>query len=85
MEAPVNEIKKASLIQGEGGQTIKVPEGFELPGTDITITKDGDRLIIEPAKAKPTTWAELLDQMETIDVEWPDIDEGLLPLDDIKI
>lgn len=83
----MNEIRKSKLFQSGGSQAIEVPHGFELPGTDITVTRDGNRLIIEPAvqKPAPTTWAELLDQMETIDVEWPDVDEGLLPVDDVKL
>lgn len=94
MEAPVNEIR---VIEGttvqlreeeDGAQVFVVPAGFEFPRGEVTIRKDGDRLIIEPAVAErkaPQTWAELFDQMETIDVEWPDVDEGLLPLDDIEL
>ncbi|WP_200950190.1 antitoxin [Devosia sp. Root635] len=84
----MNEIKKSSLFQSIDGQAIKVPAGFEMPGTEVTVTKDGERLIVEPTgetSKGPLTWAELLDQMETIDVDWPDVDEGLLPLDDIKL
>jgi len=83
----VNEIKRSSLFQAGDSQAIKVPHGFELPGTDITVTKDGDRLIVEPAgdKAAPQSWAEFLDNLEPVDVEWPDIDNDLLPLDDIDL
>lgn len=72
----------------DGRQVLAVPEGFEFPEGEVTISKDGDRLVIEPTAseaAKLQTWAELFDQMETIDVEWPDVDEGLLPLDDIDL
>lgn len=84
----MNEIKKSSLIQADDGQTIKIPAGFELPGKEVTVTKDGDRLIIEPANLKPgspASWAELLDSWDDLDVDWPDVDEGLLPPDDIII
>lgn len=72
----------------DGAQVFVVPVGFEFPKGEVTIRKDGDRLIIEPTAAegqKPQTWAELFDQMETIDIEWPDLDDGLLPLDDIEL
>lgn len=84
----MNEIKKSSLFKDGDDQVIKVPHGFELPGTEITVTKDGDRLIIEPARVElqaPQTWAEFLDALEPVDVDWPDIDEGLLPADDINL
>lgn len=90
----MNEIK---IIQGttiklrredDGTQVFAVPEGFEFPEGEVTISKDGDRLVIEPSQ-RPNggakTWAELFEKMETIDVEWPDLDEGLLPLDDINL
>jgi len=88
MEAPVNEIRKSSLIQADDGQTIKVPVGFEMPGTEVTVTRDGKRLIIEPvepAPGKPATWAEFLDNLEPVDVDWPDIDAGLLPVEDVDL
>jgi len=87
MEAPVNEIKKSSLFRSHGSQAIRVPQGFELPGTEIIVTREGHRLIIEPAQSAeaPKSWAEVLDRMETIDVDWPDVDEGLLPLDDVEL
>ena len=90
----MNEIKiiRAENIElrhdDDGAQVFVVPAGFELPEGEVTIRKEGDRLVIEPSPSKakaPKTFAELFDQMGTIDVEWPDIDEGLLPLDDINL
>ena len=91
----MNEIRNARLIRTESGQAIELPEGFQLPsgfetpGTEFVVALDGDRLIVEARAgdppAVPKTFREMLDQMETIDVAWPDVDEGLLPLDDIKL
>lgn len=84
----MNEIRKTNLLHQGKSQVIEVPEGFELPGTEVTITKDGARLIIEPTvtPAKdPRRLAALLDSWDDLDVEWPDVDEGLLPPDDIKL
>lgn len=81
----MNEIRKANLIQNGKVLAVEIPAEFGLKGRDLTIRKDGDQVIIEVASAKPTTFREMLDQMETIDVEWPDVDEGLLPPDDIKL
>lgn len=83
----MNEIKTSKLFPYEQGQAIRVPEGFELPGTEITVTKQGNRLIVEPVagQAGPQSWAEFLATLEPVDVEWPDIDEGLLPVDDVNL
>lgn len=91
----MNEIKTARLIKTLDGRAIELPEGFEVPagfespGAEIVVVKQGDRLILEagprPPLTKPSTFQEMLDRMETIDVEWPDVDEGLLPADDVKL
>jgi antitoxin VapB len=88
MEAPVNEIRKASLLHKGKSQVIEVPSGFELPGTEVNIIKDGGRLIIEPRDAPlkdSRRLAELLDSWDNLDLDWPDVDEGLLPPDDINL
>lgn len=90
----MNEIKiikadKIELRHGDDGtQFLVVPAGFELPEGEVTIRKEGNRLVIEPAvpeKTGPKTWAEFFENLEPVDVEWPDVDEGLLPLDDINL
>jgi antitoxin VapB len=65
-------------------QAVRIPVEFEMPGTEVTIRKEGDKLVLEPNVA-PKTFAELFSQMETIDIEFPDVDEGLLPLRDIVL
>ena len=47
--------------------------------------REGDRLIIEPVKGKASTLAEAMKDWEDIDEPFPDVDEGLLPLDDINL
>jgi antitoxin VapB len=88
----VNEIKPIQTRDAElkrdsdGAQLVVVPAELELPEGEFVLVRDGDRLIVEPKPTKkPQTFADMLAQMETIDVEWPDIDEGLLPLDDINL
>lgn len=78
----MNEIKKSELFISDNGQAVRVPAGFELPGTEVMVTKDGQRLIIEP---KRQSLREFLDTLEPLDIEWPDVDEGLLPPDDINL
>ena len=89
MEVPVNEVKRISLLNQGKNQVIQVPPGLELPGTEVTIFKDGERLVIEPTvlalEDKRNRLRELLDSWDDLDTEWPDVDEGLLPADDIKL
>ncbi|HXH03490.1 MAG TPA: AbrB/MazE/SpoVT family DNA-binding domain-containing protein [Candidatus Competibacteraceae bacterium] len=69
------------LFKNGRNQALRIPREFELPGDEAIIRKEGDRLIVEPVK-RPSLLA-LLASWEPLDEEFPDVDEGLLPLDDI--
>ncbi|NJM10935.1 MAG: antitoxin [Synechococcaceae cyanobacterium SM1_2_3] len=76
--------RRARLFRNGRNQAVRIPREFELPGDEVLIYKDGDRLIVEPVK-KPSGLAELLASWEPIEDDFPDVDEGLLPLDDIRL
>jgi antitoxin VapB len=81
------------LFRNGANQAVRIPKEFELPGKDALIRREGNRLIIEaiePKHAKGSAAALLaaLESMkgwEPILEEFPDVDEGLLPLDDIDL
>lgn len=85
----MNEIKISKSVsvpvQRRGDvQFVEIPLELQVVGSAVTIEQDGDRLIVTPLP-EPKNFRELLAQMETIDVEFPDVDEGLLPVDDVDI
>jgi antitoxin VapB len=47
------------------------PVEFELPGSEAIISRDGDRLVIEPVRSKGL--AALLDSWEPLTEEFPQI------------
>jgi antitoxin VapB len=71
------------LFKNGRNQALRIPREFELPGDEAIIHKEGDRLIIEPAKK--TSLLRLLSTWQPLDEEFPDIDEGMLPLDDVEL
>ncbi len=71
------------LFRNGANQAVRIPKEFELPGKDALIHREGDRLIIELVKTQPRTLAEAMKDWEDLDEPFPDVDEGLLPLDDI--
>lgn len=71
------------LFRNGKNQALRIPREFELPGKIATIRKEGDRLIIEPQQ-RPSLLA-LLATWEPLDVEFPDVDENIQPLDEIAI
>ena len=72
--------RTASLFRNGRNQAVRIPVEFELPGTEVTIRKEGDVLIIEP-KAAPKSFLDVIAKYGPVD--FPDIDDSdLLPLDE---
>jgi antitoxin VapB len=85
--------RRVSLFRNGANQAVRIPKEFELPGKEALMRREGNRLIIEAVEAKPQkgSAAALLAALEEIrklgpcDEEFPDVDEGMLPLDDIVL
>ncbi len=81
------------LFRNGANQAVRIPREFELPGNEALMHREGNRIILElvPDKPKRGTAAALLaalDEMAKlgpIEEEFPDVDAGLLPLDDIDL
>jgi antitoxin VapB len=59
------------LFRNNRNQAIHLPVEFELPGSEATISRYGDRLIIEPVRT--TGLAALLDSWEPLADEFPEV------------
>lgn len=55
-------------------QAVRIPREFELPGDGGIMRKEGARLVIEPDE-KRLSLAEILDSLEPLDEEWPEIED----------
>ena len=78
--------RRIRLESDSEGQTIHIPSDLALPGEAAVISKLGDGVFIRPAEHKKTS--DLLEWLKTIepwDEEFPDVDEGLLPLEDVEL
>ncbi len=81
------------LFRNGTNQAVRIPKEFELPGKEAVMRREGNRLIIEAApavypKGSPQAFLQALDEIAKLgpcDDEFPDVDEGLLPLDDIVL
>ncbi|MBM3929464.1 MAG: AbrB/MazE/SpoVT family DNA-binding domain-containing protein [Sphingomonadales bacterium] len=63
------------LFKNGRSQAVRIPRDFELPGDEAVMRKEGDRLVIEAAR--PTSLLAALATFETIDEDWPEIDDPL--------
>ncbi|MEL6137750.1 MAG: AbrB/MazE/SpoVT family DNA-binding domain-containing protein [Cyanobacteria bacterium J06628_6] len=74
---------QASLEARGDSQILTIPQEFTLSSKEVIIRKEGDRLVIEPIRTD--SLLALLSTLEDIEDKFPNVDEGLLPLDDIVI
>jgi antitoxin VapB len=76
--------RHARLFRNGRNQALRIPRDFELPGNEVIIHKEGNRLIVEPV-VKERDLLSLLATLEPIEEEFPDVDEALLPLDNVRL
>lgn len=76
--------RRARLFRNGRNQAVRIPRDLELPGREVILHKEGDRLIIEPATPR-SRLLEVLGALAAVDEVFPDIDQGLLPPDDVDL
>lgn len=76
--------REAKLFRNNRSQAVRIPAEFELPGDRVLISRDGDRLILEPVPRRRGVLA-LLDSWRALDEPFPDVDDRLPPLDDVEL
>lgn len=74
--------RHAHLFRNGRNQALRIPREFELPGDEVTIRKEGDRLIVEPVKKKRDL-LEILATLEPLDEEFPEIEDPPVRDEDI--
>lgn len=83
-DEPPAEARRASLFRNGRNQALRIPKAFELPGDEVWVHREGDRLIIEPITKKRGLLA-VLAELEPLEDELADVDSGLLRLDDVDL
>ena len=71
------------LFRNGRNQALRIPREFELEGEEAIVRKEGDRLIVEPVRMG--SLLTLLASLQALDETFPDVDESLPPLDDVKL
>lgn len=66
--------RHVKLFRNGRNQAVRIPREFELPGEDAIMRKEGEKLVIEPAKRKASLIA-LLKTLEPIDEDFPEIED----------
>ena len=79
----MEQVRHVKLFRNGRNQAVRIPVEFELPGNAAIMRREGDRLVIEPAKKR--SLLELLATFEPAGEEFPDIDADLPPLREIEL
>jgi antitoxin VapB len=61
------------LFKNGRNQAVRIPREFELPGEDAFMHKEGQRLIIEPAR--PKSLLKVLASLKPIKESFPEIED----------
>ncbi|WP_439817188.1 antitoxin [Zavarzinia sp. CC-PAN008] len=64
----MDEPRLAKLFRNGRNQAVRIPRDLELPGTEVILRREGNRLVLEPV-ARPS----LLELLKT----WEPLDEDL--------
>lgn len=66
--------KEVRLFRNNRSQAVRIPVEFELPGERALISREGDKLIIEPVRSS-TGLLALLVTWEPLDEDFPEIED----------
>ena len=75
--------RRVRLFRNGRNQAVRIPREFELEGDEAIMRQEGDVLIIEPVIEGGLL--SLLERLKPIEEPFPDVDEGLLGLDEPEI
>ena len=63
--------RRVRLFRNGRNQAVRIPRGFELPGRDAVMRKEGEKLIVEPVQ--PKSLLGILATLAPLDEEFPEI------------
>ena len=76
--------RTARLFRNGRNQAVRIPRDLEFAVDEVYVYRDGDRLVLEPVQTR-SRLLEHLAEWQPIEDEFPDIDQGVPPLDDIDV
>ena len=65
--------RRVRLFKNGRNQAVRIPRGFELPGKNAVMRKEGEKLIVEPVP--PKSLLDVLATLTPLSEEFPDISD----------
>ena len=74
----------AKLFTHGGSQAVRLPKAFRFEGTEVSVRKEGDAVILEPVKVQQESWEEFWARLDAIrgdapPMEYPPRDDLIWP------
>ena len=76
--------RRVSLFRNGKNQAVRIPRDFEMHAKEAKLTKEGDRLILEPV-LEESSLLDVLSKLPPLTEDFPDVDAGLPALDDVEL
>ncbi len=67
-----NPARRVRLFRIGRDQAVRIPREFELDAVEVSISREGDRLVVVPVQ-KPPSLAEVLARLRPLDENFPNI------------
>ncbi|TMJ05391.1 MAG: AbrB/MazE/SpoVT family DNA-binding domain-containing protein [Alphaproteobacteria bacterium] len=67
----MSEHRQVRLFRNGRNQAVRIPLEFELPGDEVLMHRDGDRLVIEPVRKRGLL--ALLKTMKPLNEDFPEV------------
>ena len=74
----MNEVRHVKVFRNGRNRAVRIPVEFEFPGDEVTMRKEGDKIIIEPLQKKGNL-LEWLQTLEPLDEEFDFDEKGPYP------
>lgn len=75
------ESRSVRLFRNGANQAVRIPRGFELPGTEAVMTREAGAIVIRPASAR--SLLAVLKALKPLEESFPDIPE--LPAEPVDL
>lgn len=83
LTTPAPHSRSARLFRNGRNQAVRIPRDLELPGEEVLVYREGERLILEPIPPRRNRLADWLASRPAQGPEMPPIDDPLVEPEDI--
>ncbi len=92
-DASASEGRHVRLFRNGANQAVRIPREFEFAAQEVVMKRVGNTLVLEPVTLWPQRGSAAalrlalheIQKLGPCDETFPDVDEGMLPLDDIDL